>query len=193
MLMGTSTKLKANNHHLKVDMGGVELIQSDKKSELLLGIQIQEDLKWSEQIAFVANRLQSRLAALEKLKHVFRRKTRVTIVEGVFNSVLCYCLPLFGGCTQSQIDTLQVLQNRAARLSLGCPPRSNRDWMFSELQWMTVLQLVAYHTLVTVFRIRSHRQPEYLASKLCRDSRQGRILAENSCLEIYRKSFVFRA
>ena len=116
----------------------------------------------------------------------------MTIVEGVFNSVLCNCLPLFGGCTQSQIDTLQVLQNRAARLSLGCPPRSNRDWMFSELQWMTVLQLVAYHTLVTVFRIRSHRQPEYLASKLCRDSRQGRILAENSCLDIYRKSFVFR-
>ena len=60
MLMGTSPKLKANNHHLKVDMGGVQLTQSDKKSELLLGIQIQEDLKWSEQITFLASRLQSR-------------------------------------------------------------------------------------------------------------------------------------
>ena len=64
--------------------------------------------------------------------------------------------------------------------------------MFDQLGWMTVRQLVAYHTLVTVFRVRYHNEPEYLASKLCRDSRQGRIMLGNSHLELHRKSFVYR-
>ena len=192
LLLGTAARLSSINNQLEVEMAGLKLKQKEAECETLLGVCIQTDLKWSKQIGQLAKRLQTKLSGLEKLRLVMNKKTRKSIILGVFNSVLTYCLPLFGGCNQSEVELLQTLQNRAARIALNCPPRTNRDWMFDQLGWMTVRQLVAYHTLVTVFRVRYHNEPEYLASKLCRDSRQGRIMLGNSHLELHRKSFVYR-
>ena len=120
------------------------------------------------------------------------KNCRKNIVQGLFNSVLCYCLPLFGGCNNSDIQLLQTQQNRAGRIVLNLPPRFSRDTMFDMLGWMTVQQLVAYHTLLTVYRIRSSKEPEYLARALCRDNYRGNIVIENSRLGLYKKSFVQR-
>ena len=99
------------------------------------------------------------------------------VIEGVFNSVLCYCLPVFGGCSQGDINTLQTMQNKAAQ-------RTNRD--------MTVTLLIAYHTLITLFRIRQQRRPASLATKLLNENRNSNIIVLNTSLELYRKSFVCR-
>ena len=120
------------------------------------------------------------------------KPSRNNIVQGVFNSVLCYCIPLYGGCTKSELHQLQVQQNRAARCVLRLPPGSNRDLSFDKLGWLTVLQLIAYHTLIAVFRIRINRQPEYLAKFLTRDNIHGNIIVQNSNLDLFRNSFTYR-
>ena len=191
-VLGTSSKLKKNEETIKVSIDGTELTQSSQKSEMLLRIKIQTDLKWNEHIDFLASKLDKRLGALEKLRYIMDRKTRKRIVEGIFNSVLCYCLPVFGGCSQQDLKSLQVLQNRAARLVLRAPPRTSRLTMFQKLDWLTVSQLIAYHTLITVFRIRKSKEPEGLAQVLSLDSRQGRIIMPNSRHDIYRNSFIYR-
>ena len=191
-VLGTSSKLKKNEETIKVSIEGTELTQSSQKSEMLLGIKIQTDLKWNEHIDFLASKLDKRLGALEKLRYIMDRKTRKRIVEGIFNSVLCYCLPVFGGCSQQDLKSLQVLQNRAARLVLRAPPRTSRLTMFQKLDWLTVSQLIAYHTLITVFRIRKSKEPEGLAHVLSLDSRQGRVIMPNSRHDIYRNSFIYR-
>ena len=64
--------------------------------------------------------------------------------------------------------------------------------MFNKLKWLTVNQLVAYHTILTVFKIRQTGEPEYLAQFLKDDSRQGRIIVPNTTLTLAKKSFVWR-
>ena len=64
--------------------------------------------------------------------------------------------------------------------------------MYTRLNWMTVNQLIAYHTLIAVFRIRKSKEPEYLARLLCRDNKKGNIVMENTKLGSYRNSFIFR-
>ena len=120
------------------------------------------------------------------------RKKRKDIVEGIFNSVLCYGITLFGGCTKQELKSLQVQQNRAARLVVGAPPRTNTRWVFDQLSWFTVNQLIAYHTLIMVFRIRQSKEPESLATQLLQDSRQGRIVLKKVNLDLYKNSFVYR-
>ena len=137
-------------------------------------------------------KLKTRLAGLDHLRFVMGRNNKKTIVEGVFNSTLCYCLPLFGGCNVSEVHALQVQQNRAARIVLNLPPRTNRDHMFAKLGWMTVKQLIVYHILIMVFRIRHAREPEYLVKMLKQDNRLGNIIVENSKLGLFKKSFVPR-
>ena len=101
----------------------------------------------------------------------------------MFNCVLIYCLPLFGGCDVTEIKQLQVLQNKAAQVVTHSPPRAERLAMYSRLKWLTVKQLIAYHTLLTVFKIRQTGEPEYFASFLQEDSRTGRIILPNTQLE----------
>ena len=75
---------------------------------------------------------------------------------------------------------------------MNLPPRLNRDTMFSMLGWMTVQQLIAYHTVLLVYRVRQAQEPEYLARALRRDNYRGSILVENSRLGLFKKSFIPR-
>ena len=90
-----------------MDMDGVTLEESGEKSEELLGITVQCNLKWSKQIESLKSKLSSRLSGLEKLKHVMSRSTKKNTVQGVLNSVLCYSITLFGGCNKAELNLLQ--------------------------------------------------------------------------------------
>ena len=140
----------------------------------------------------LVEKLRKRLVGLNSLKYVLPFNMRNQVTLGMFNSVLIYCLPLFGGCDITEIEQLQVLQNKAAQVVTHSPPRAERLAMYSRLKWLTVNQLIAYHTLLTVFKIRQTGEPEYLASFLQEDSRSGRIILPNTQLSLFMKSFVWR-
>ena len=154
MIMGTSARLQITDK-FSVTMDGVELKESLENKETLLGVTMQCNLKWSFQIEDLTSKLKTRLTGLDKIKHIMSKSKKKNIVQGVFNSVLCYCLPLFGGCNKSEMSSLQVQQNKAAQIVLNFPPRTNMGLMFDQLEWLTVHQLIAYHTLISVYRIRS--------------------------------------
>ena len=106
---------------------------------------------------------------------------------------MVYCLPLFGGCDDSQIKDLQVLQNRAARIVTHSAPRSPRSDLYDNLGWLTVNQLIVYHSLIAVYKVRESREPEYLSEKLSVDTPTGRILIANSKIRLAQNSFIIRA
>ena len=64
--------------------------------------------------------------------------------------------------------------------------------MYKKLNWLTVNQLIVYHTLLTVFKIRQCGEPEYLAKFLQDDNRTERIIIPNTTLSLSLNSFVWR-
>ena len=85
-----------------------------------------------------------------------------------------------------------MLQNKAAQIVTKSPPRSERRVMYDRLYWLTVNQLVAYHTLLQIFKIRKSHQPEYLFEILGRCNRNGNIVITHTELSLAKKSFTFR-
>ena len=63
--------------------------------------------------------------------------------------------------------------------------------MYDKLDWLTVNQLVAYHTLIQVYKIRTSEEPEFLSSALKNDNRNGHIVVPNTDLTLAMKSFTF--
>ena len=98
LTVGTAERLRNLQNPVNVEMEGFTLTEGADKCELLLGVQIQANLKWHEQIKLLHEKLQTRLAGLMKLKFILQQHILKTFAEGLFNSVLVYCLPLFGGC-----------------------------------------------------------------------------------------------
>ena len=64
--------------------------------------------------------------------------------------------------------------------------------MFNKLGWLTIIQLEYYHTLISVFKIRKSGEPEYLATRLLKDSRNRRIMIPNLELKLAQNSFTIR-
>ena len=132
-------------------MDYVELKEDDKNTELLLGCHIQANLKWNTQIENLQRKLSKRITGLMKIRLIASYKLRKTITEGLFNSVLVYCLPLFGGMGVSSIRQLQIMQNKAARIVTSMPPLSSRTSMFEKLKWLSINQLIFYYSVIMVF------------------------------------------
>ena len=169
------------------------LKESFTGSESLLGCHIDGSLKWNSQVRLLVGKLIKRLNYLLSLQNICSFSMRKTLAEGLFNSVMIYCLPLFGGLNKNMRNQIQTVQNRAARFVCNAPPRSNRSALFRKIGWMTVDQLIQYHTLISVFKIRCAKQPEYLAGFLCTDSRNHRIMMRHRInLTLFQDSFCAR-
>ena len=192
LTVGTQQRLSTLPNPPQVYMDGILIEEGKEKSELLLGCYIQSNLKWHVQVENLLSKLKTRLAGLNKIKYIVPYNNRKIITQSIFNSIMIYCLPLFGGCDQKEIKDLQVLQNKAAHIVTHAPPRSRRSDLFDRLEWLTVNQLIVYHTLISVFKIRQNKEPEYLAERLLNDTCTGRILIPNVQLRLTQNSFLIR-
>ena len=192
LTVGTIQRLNSLSEPLKVTMDGLSLEENEEKCELLLGCKVQSDLKWRCHIKELLKKLKMRLAGLSCIRNIAPFNVRNVITSGIFNSVLVYCLPLFGGCNLEHINELQVLQNRAAQIVTHFPPRTNRNMMYDKLKWLTVTQLIFYHTMIAVYKIRQSKEPEYLANFLLRENRLGNIIIPTTKLSLAKRSFVWR-
>ena len=192
MTLGTRERLAMPGNQVTVRMDGIVLEEDPLHREVMLGIVVDSNLKWHGQIGALLSKLRSRLAGLAHIRSVLPYSLKKLVTEGVFNSILAYCLPLFGGCDIGEIQDLQIMQNKAAQLVTNSPPRASRDPMFDKLGWLTVHQLVVYHTVLAVYRVRATGEPEYLADSLCRDNINGHIIVKFTKLTLFKKSFKLR-
>ena len=190
LTVGTGARLRNQNSKVVVKMDGMELKESS--SEALLGCWVEPNLKWHKQVNALLTKLQTRLAALQKLQNVIPVKSRKTIAEGIFTSVLSYCLPVFGGCDKGEIEAIQILQNKAARIVVSAGMRTDRRQLLSRVGWMSVVQLIYYHTALCTFRIRRSKEPEYLHNIMNTNNRADKIIVPNSTLSLAMKSYCFR-
>ena len=133
-----------------------------------------------------------KLKGVAHLKYICPYKVRKTITEGIFKSVHIYCLPVYGCMEIGLIKDIQILYNKAARLVCHFPPQTARREIFEKLEWMTLRQLIVYHTLIAVFKIRQAKEPEYLESFLNNESRNKRIFIPTQSLSLAYESFCFR-
>ena len=76
------------------------------KSEKLLGIFIQDDLKWTDYIQnnekSLIKQLNTRLNALKMISYVASFKVRLMIANGIFCSKLIFQINLWGGTEEFQ-------------------------------------------------------------------------------------------
>ena len=115
--MTTGQKQRLVNIDVKINTTS-EVIKPIK-SEKLLGVFIQDDLKWSEYIQnnerSLIKQLNTRLNALKMISKVANFKTRLMVANGIFSSKLIFQISLWGGAEEYLLRSLQVVQNKAAR------------------------------------------------------------------------------
>ena len=84
------------------------------------------------------------------------------IANGIFLSKLVYLIPLWGGCESFLLRALQTIQNKAARVVTNQGIFTSTKVLLRECGWLSVAQLVFFHSVVLLFKTRLTKKPRYL-------------------------------
>ena len=157
-----------NNFGISLNTG-TEIIEP-VNSETLLGGHISNDFKFNIHLKdhdkSMFKGLTSRGNALSKVSRISSFKTRKMIADGIVMSKLLYLIQWWGGGSAYLLQYLQVLQNRAARMVTKLSWSTSTSKLLNQLGWLSVKQLVEFHSLTLLFKMISQAKPAYFHDKL---------------------------
>ena len=136
------------------------------KSEKLLGGIISQNLKFHDHILndeeSLLTILNTRLKALKKVGMVASFKSRKMVANGILISRIIYLIPLWSGTEDYLMKSLQIVQNKAARIVTRCGKRTPVRNLLKQCGWLSIAKLGVYHSLVLMFNILQSQCPKYL-------------------------------
>ena len=107
---------------------------------------------------------------LKHAKSFLPKETLQTLYTGIVEPHFRYCCSVWGCADSSEINQLQKLQKRAARIitnsSFDAPSRP----LIEELGWQTVDQLISSESKTMVFESLNELAPQYLCDLFIRNS-----------------------
>ena len=93
------------------------------KSAKYLGVEIDSKLSWSNHIDGLCKKLSSQLYILRRLKQTLPTDDINCVYYAIFQSIIDFCITVWGSAAQKYLCKIQKFQNRAARLLA-----QNFDW-----------------------------------------------------------------
>ena len=126
-----------------------------------LGVKLDEILNWEEHIDMVCKKVGTGVGILRRIKPYVPANILISIYNALIQPYFDYCSPLWGVCNKTLRDSLQRLQNRAARIIAGVSYESRSADVLRSLDWEKVLNDSAAPTLKDSFIDRNISQNTY--------------------------------
>ena len=125
-----------------------------------LGIMIDEGLNWEEQFKTIKGKVRGGLASLKKLKDILPQSQLKNVYHALIESHMRYANVVWGSLSNSRIESLQRLQDRA--ISIIDTSRITDQW---QNNFLRVEQLIAFDRATMAYKIMNKLCPENLWSK----------------------------
>ena len=103
------------------------------------------------------------------LKHQGRKiplSCRRLIANAFIMSKLAYLIPLWGSATRNHIRKVQSLWNKVARWTSGLPRKTKIKDLMAANGWMTVRNMITYHSLMMVWKLVNLKKPRHLYNSM---------------------------
>ena len=186
LIMTTNQKQRMMNINIQIKTatGNIE----PKSSEKLLGIWIKNDLKWAEYLQNSENslikQLNTRLNALRMIGQVASFRARLMVANGIFCSKLIFQMSLWGGAEECLLSSIQKVQNKAARYVTRRGIYSSSVEILRQCGWLSVRQLVFFHSATLIYKAIITCYPKYIHSKLTLEFPYNTRLAQSDCVRM---------
>ena len=151
---------------LNINIGGenIELVTHIK----YLGIIIDRKLKFEMHVDYISKKVAKKINFMNRISKQLTQWSRLLIYNTIIMPHFTYCSTIFYLINQTQIAKLQLLQNRAMRIILGCNRYTSINVMLKCLNWLDVKKIVIFNCMVFVYKLVKGLLPEYFqAEKNC--------------------------
>ena len=170
---GESLKLKIQNKEL-------EVVQKSK----YLGVQIDNTLDWKDHIKTVYSRVSRGIGFLKHAKSFLPEETLRTMYTGIVEPYFRYCCSVWGCCGVTEINQLQKLQNRAARIVTGSSFDAPVMPLIKKLGWKTIDELIAMESNIMVFKSLHELAPQYMCNLFTKTSQLTSMNLRNTATDL---------
>ena len=121
---------------LKIGMVHIDRIgdRFETKSFKLVGVHLDDILKWQEHIKGVRSKLAKTSLALARLKRTLPQDIKLQVYNSLFKCHMDYCLPIWGECSSSDKRSLFTMQKKTIRNITQSKYNSHTDPIFKQLK-----------------------------------------------------------
>lgn len=163
MVVGTKHLLKTTPM-LHLTSGNMIIEQVDQAK--LLGVIVDSRLSWTSQINYVLQKMGRSMGIIKHCRECIPRWLTKQLVQSLVLSYLDYASVVWSNTSENNLHKLQVAQNKAARIVLGCPYRTNVRTMHNSLAWLTVKCRLKYFLITFIRNIILTKIPKVIHNKL---------------------------
>ena len=101
-----------------------------------IGITIHENLTWSDHIKVMSSKINKRIEILKIVRHLLPQKRLVRLCKAIISPSFDYGDIVWGDkSNKCLMDVLQILQNKAAKVTLGLPRPNSSTEALQTLHW----------------------------------------------------------
>ena len=164
MLVSTVQRQPTLTHgKFNLQIGDTSILLSDK--ERLLGITVDNSLKWSAQVEATLKKCNSLLYLLGRIKIYLDLHSRELFFNAYILPHLDYCSTIWGNCSTTDTDRVIRFQKRAARVILDKDIDTPSNELFKQLGWMRFDERVNFRKAVMMYKALHNLAPTYISSK----------------------------
>ena len=151
-----------------------------------LGVQIDSKLNWDIHIDTIKTKANRALGLIKYSKKYLPSDLLNKMYRGIVEPHLSYCCSVWGCCSESKLDVLQKIQNRAARIITGSPYDASAAPIIQNLGWSTISNLVRKETATLTYKSLNSLAPDYLRKLFakCSDDRERLLRSSETDLKI---------
>ena len=197
---------RAINENIEINTGmknekGKDIILKTKKHIKILGIYIDQNLNWTKQVNQVKRSAMNATRTVHKINHFLP----LTLKKVLYNCIICpqfsYVDIIWDGCNQQQAQSLQRVQNFAAKSMTGKRKYDSASQALKQLNLLNLKQRREIHAATQMHKIINSQTPENLYAEYqqqlpnshTRYAEQGNYIIPTHSTSMYKRSTLYRS
>ena len=155
-----SVQINTNCNLANVKIGNTVI--DEVNSTKLLGVNIDNTLSWTMQVAQVKKCTSYRLFLFRTIRKYLPLETRTKYYDYYVKPLIEYCSSVWGICSKENQTKIIKIQKKAARLILEAPPLTPSKQTFQQLKWLPFNEIVKFKQVSLVYKAVNGNAPQYI-------------------------------
>ena len=127
-----------------------------------LGVHVDQYLNREGHLLTIMNKVSRGIGLPRLAKRYLQLETAQMMYRRLIEPYFRYCCPIWGRESSTNLQRLQKLQNRAARIVTDSPYDAHSELLIQKLGWLTINQLIDTETVKIVYKALRNEAPKHL-------------------------------
>jgi hypothetical protein len=123
-------------------------------------VYIDEKLNWNDHIHNVCTKVSRGIGIISRLKYIFPHYILISLYYSLVYPYLYYCCIIWGSAYSNVLNTVEVLQNRVARVITSAPYRSSARPILKQLNLLHLPDIYIFQVLTFMYKVRFNILPQ---------------------------------